>query len=67
MSQTDPEEDEVMVLLEVSEDLTEYKLTVKSAQGSPLDDKDFIVHVEMWLHEVAQAETTRSKSGEYLH
>lgn len=60
-------EDEVMVVLEISPEADQYRITVRAMDGKPLNDKEFIMHLEMWLHEITQAEISREKSGEYVH
>lgn len=59
--------DEILVILEVSEDQTEYRLTVRSSEGASFDHKEFIINLEMYLHEISQAEIAREASNGYLH
>lgn len=51
----------------VTDDQAEYSLVVKSADGSAIDSNQFILEVEMWLHEVSQAEINRRAPGTRIH
>lgn len=59
--------DEVIVLLEVSEDMSEYTLTVKSPKGDFIDAQEFIMQLESYLHEMTQAEINRPTDPSLLH
>lgn len=61
------DQDEIVLLIHVSEDSTEYTLTVRRADGGVIDSHTFIMEIEMWLHEIAQAEIKRTEPGTSLH
>lgn len=59
--------DELILSIFISDDQSEYSLVVKSPSGKPISSHELIMEVEMWLHEVSQAEISLSKPGTTLH
>ena len=57
------DEEDIMVMLEVTPKEDEYRLTIRSLDGKAISEEDFITHVEMWLHELQNATEERSRSG----
>jgi hypothetical protein len=63
MSDSPEDEEEIMVMLEVSSGEDEYRLTVRSLDGKPIPEGDFITHIEMWLHEIQTASEEKTRAG----
>lgn len=63
MSDSDEAGDgELIVDIELNEDQSKIVLIVSTPDGSPVSKHEFIMALEMYLHEVTQAEITRSAS-----
>ncbi len=61
------DQDELTVEVEASEGESEIVLIVCSPAGKKITQHEFIMAVEMWLHEVTQAEIFRTQSGALNH
>lgn len=59
--------EEVVVSLEISTDNMEYRLIIRSVDGKALTERDFIVNVEMWLHEMEENAGILTDPSTQLH
>lgn len=60
-------EDDLIFDVETNDDDTEIALVVKSVTGKKINQHDFIVALEAYLHEVASAEIYRNDNKSPTH
>lgn len=53
--------------VESNDDDTEVSLVVRSPSGRKITQHEFVMALEMYLHDVAQAEVYRTQNGSPIH
>jgi hypothetical protein len=59
--------DDLIFTIEANDDDTEILLIVTSLNGRKINQHEFIMALEGYLHEVTQAETYRIRTGALTH
>lgn len=67
MSDTDSDSDEIIFLVETSEDESTYVITMQRVNKGRITPNEFITEVEMWLHEVTRAEIAKRDPDTKTH
>lgn len=61
------DDEDLEFMVESNEDDTEIALVVRSPSGRKIEQRDFIVMLEMYLNDVTNAEVFRMHNGSSIH
>lgn len=59
--------DDLFLTVESNEDETEFYLVVRSDPARKIDQTEFLLEIEAWLHEVTNSELAKAAPGTNIH